>query len=222
MDREIIRAYLLQDVIRLGFTPASIKDQKNWLLQYGYSLKDFWEVNEYPKAPRESSGALCAVINSSKVNLKYDYAIENINKFNINFLHIPNEEDNFLIWTHDLDRQYFIFPNQKFLNELNVRKGAIRESIDNDIKKDIGAVIDTLLIHPTPHQHILSPIKDHEIRIGGGMINPFQYLFHLRIQLCPIEDKKEAERSRLIGLFQNAITNNVDVSISELMKVPIL
>jgi hypothetical protein len=174
MDNEIIRAYLLQDVIRLGFTPASTKDQKNWLFQYGNSLKDFWEVESHTSAPKEHSGALYAAINSSEViNLKYDYAIENINKFNINFLHIPIGKDNFLIWTHDLDGQYFTFPNQKFLSKLNDRKRAIRESSDEDIE----AVIDTLLVHPTPYQHIQSPIDKHEIRIGGGLTNPFLYLF---------------------------------------------
>ena len=52
-------------------------------------------------------------------------------------------------------------------------------------------------------------------------------LVHLRIQLCPILERRVAEKARLIDLFEVAIKNNsaavknsAVVKISDLMKVP--
>ena len=56
--------------------------------------------------------------------------------------------------------------------------------------------------------------------MGGGITNPFLYLFHLRIQLCPISDRRKAEKARLIDLFEVAIKNNAIVTAFDLMKVP--
>ena len=58
---------------------------------------------------------------------------------------------------------------------------------------------------------------NHDIRIGGGITNPFLYLFHLRIQLCPIPDTRSKERQRLFDLFENAIKKNTNLQIAELM-----
>jgi len=214
MDNKIIRAYLLQEVIRLGFSPSSTKDKKKWLLQYGNSLKLFWDTENYPPAPSMNGNVLSATINSSEaVKTLYEYAIESADKFAVRLIHSPNTN---LMWTHDMDGGYFCFPNQLFLSMQELRTAAIEKMTEDDLK----SIVDTLLIHPTPHQHIESPIDNHDIRIGGGITNPFLYLFHLRIQLCPIPDRRDAERGRLIDLFDYAIRNNTAFTIPDLMAAP--
>lgn len=93
------------------------------------------------------------------------------------------------MWCHDFDGNYFIFPNQTFLTIYNQRNNASRNMDDSDIE----AVIDSLLLHPTPHQHVESPLANHDIRVGGGLVNPFLYLFCLRIQFCPFGQMRQAE-----------------------------
>lgn len=214
MEHSIIQAYIFQDIIRLGFSPSSDKDRKLWLRQYSQSLKAFWEIDSYPALPSERNKILSATINSSLViGAEYEYAIESMDKFTVSLIHTPNSQ---LMWTHDMDGKYFTFPCQTFLTEHNQRNQKIQAMTENDI----GRVIDSLLLHPTPHQHIVSPMNDHEIRIGGGIFNPFQYLFHLRIQLCPIAGRKLAERNRLIELFDSAIRNDKQITANDLMQIP--
>jgi hypothetical protein len=82
-------------------------------------------------------------------------------------------------------------------------------------------VIDGLILHPCAHQHIAHPVDNHEIRFGGGITNPYLYLFHLRYQLCPLEDRRNRERVRLTDLFFNAINENrLAISANELMTIP--
>jgi hypothetical protein len=217
MDKEIVRAYLWQDIIRLGFSPSKTKDQKSWLLQYGRSLKEFWEVN-YPKPPAQSGSFISATIDTSiSIGMTYEYAIESTQKFTVRLMYAPPEENRELMWIHDLDeRLYFSFPIQTFLTNHNKRNPAVQKMTLNDI----GEVVDSLIMHPTPHQHIESPLDNHDIRVGGGLLNPFLYLFHLRIQLCPDTDRRMAERERLISLFDTAIRENSVIAPSELMKIP--
>lgn len=214
MDHSIIQAYIFQDIIRLGFSPSSDKDRKLWLRQYGQSLNKFWEIDSYPAQPSESNKIISATINSPlDIGAVYEYAIEIMDKFTVSLIHTVNSQ---LMWSHDMDGKYFTFPYQTFLTAHKLHKSAIKKMTDDDI----GRVIDSLLVHPTPHQHIESPIDNHEIRIGGGIFNPFQYLFHLRIQLCPIADRRLAERDRLIELFDKAIRNDKQISANELMQIP--
>lgn len=218
MNKDIIRAYLWQDIIRLGFSPAGTKDQKSWLHQYGQSLRAFWEIMEYPIAPSQKKKGISATINSSiYIGMTYEYCIEDDQKFVVSLMHAPFEGSRGLMWKHDMDGKYFSFPNQQLLND---RKGerniAAREMQTQDIKD----VIDTLIMHPTPHQHIESPLEDNNIRIGGALMNPYLYLFHLRVQFCPDNRRREAERERLVSLFDTAIKANSKIAPNELMKIP--
>ena len=192
------------------------KSKKNWLLQYSLSLKAFWEIDDYPPAPGFRGKSLTAIINSSEhVQVAYEYAIERVDKFTVNFMHLLND---WLIWTHDMDGGYFCFPYQSFLS--SHKEYDLNWAIQKMEREDLESIVDTLLVHPMPHQHIKSPIDDHEIRMGGGITNPFLYLFHLRIQLCPISERRETEKARLIDLFEVAIKNSAAVNVFELMKVP--
>jgi len=213
MDSEIIQAYLWQEIIRMGFSPSSDKDKKSWLIQYGRSLKDFWEVANYPKPPTADNGNFKGSLDgASNLGLMLEYSISQSSKFAVEFLYnLKNQFE--LMWVHDVDDQYFNFPNTLFLTEHNKRKIALREFKQNDIE----SVIDGLLCHPVVHQHIESPIDTHEIRIGSGIDNAFLFLFQLRYQLCPFPEKRTLERDRLINLFQNAIAKKDKIAINQLM-----
>ena len=213
MTKEIVRAYLWQDIIRLGFLPSGAKKQKNWLLQYGQSLKKFWEVENYPAEPSQPGNCLSATIDSANsIGVVYEYAIVDSQNFTVRLM-CPGRK---LMWTHDMDEDYFSFPNQIFLSNHNQRNPAVQDMNSDDIR----AVIDSLIMHPTPHQHIESPLDNHDIRVGGGLQNPFLYLFHLRVQLCPDNDRRSAEKERLIALFDTKIRENTVISPNELMKIP--
>ncbi len=217
MDKHIVQAYIWQDIVRLGFSPSGTKNWKKWLRLYAWSLKEFWEVDCYPKAPSQSGNRLCADIDCSEaIGMTFEYAVEHDDKFTVRLMYSPPREQGGLLWVHDMDGRYFSFPNQEFLTFHKRRNQALQ--IMNP--EHIGEVVDSLIIHPTPHQHIESPLENHDIRIGGGLMNPFLYLFHLRVQFCPDIRRRMAEKERLVALFDQAIRDNSEIAPSELMKIP--
>ncbi len=215
MDKEIIRAYLWQEVIRLGFCPSGEKEQKKWLKQYFENLKDFLELDSYPAPPKSNSRIEFSY--SIPIDLDIQCSITKTDKFLVTFLYLPLSAKPGLMWSHDVDGQFFTFPTQVFLNHHNKRKQVLKDFSD----KDMEVILDGLIFHPAVHQHIGSPIDNHEIRIGGGIGNAFLFLFHLRYQFCPNDDKKEAEKKRLARLFADAIKEKSELlPINRLMAQP--
>jgi hypothetical protein len=211
MDNDIIQTYLWHDVIKLGFSPSGKKKMKEWLLMYGRSLYKFWELDVYPPNPK-SNGVIKAELSSSQqIEMIINYSITDRSKFSVQFLHIDNKRE--LMWTHDVDGKYFAFPEQSL--SLKYKKKT-KKIISN---KHVEKVVDGLIIHPRVHQHIECPINHHEIRIGGGIYNPFVFLFHLRYQLCPIKQKREEEKKRIIELFTNAIKNDSTITANDLLPI---
>lgn len=211
MDKDIIQAYLWRNIIRLGFSPIGDKDRQSWLYMYGKSLKDFWEVDEYPPNPQIRCNGVITAELTSKIDILIDYSITDISNFTVRFLHISNTRE--LMWTHDVDSKYFSFPEQAFLTNHNNRNRAI----ENMTSEHIEGVIDALLLHPKAHQHIESPINNHKIRIGGGILNTFVFLFHLRYQLCPDKTRRDKEKERLINLFESTVKSNTPVTANKLL-----
>ena len=113
-------------------------------------------------------------------------------------------------------RFIFFFPEQSFLTKYDKSKEAKKKMNS----RYIADVLDGLIFHPRTHLHIKSPIDKHEIRIGGGIDNPFLYLFHLRYQLCPIKEKRVAEKERLIALFETAVKNDKFGAANKLLAQP--
>ncbi len=208
MDNNIIQAYFWNEIIRLGFSPASDKEKKVWLRLYGKSLKEFWEVEQYPS--KNESNPM--IIYHSNINLEYKFNhIYNIENYEIQLYYLTDSLE--LMWTHDVDSHvYFSFPEKSLLNKYNKLRKAKRSLSIHHIEK----VLDGLIFHPAIHQHIQSPIDKHEIRIGGGIYNPFVYLFHLRFQLCPSIEKRNEEKRRLVELFKDAISKNRNIPPNEL------
>ena len=114
MDKQVIRAYLWQAVIRLGFCPASTKDQQGWLYQYGQSIKDFWETS-YPKPPRLENGRITAMIDCTDIlKLSVTYQVDSAYKFNVHFQYSYTLDNNQFIWIHDVDGNFFLLPSTTF------------------------------------------------------------------------------------------------------------
>ena len=171
----------------------------------------------YPKAPSQTDKVISATIDSSiSIGMSYEYFIEDDQKFGVMLMYAPPQKNRGLMWEHHMDGQYFSFPSQTFLTNYNQQPQAIQKMRASDI----GDVIDSLIMHPTPHQHIKSPLNNHYIRVGGGLMNPFLYLFHLRVQLCPDNERRQSERNRLISLFDTAIKEKSTIAPNELMKIP--
>jgi len=211
MDNDIIQAYLWQEIIRLGFSPAGDKDKKNWLRMYGRSLKDFWEIDDYPPTPKSNGTITTELTCTASLNIALSYSITNITKFAVTFS--PFSDRSNKLWVHDVDgSSYFFFPERSLLTKYKKGKAAIKKISVKHIEK----VLDGLIFHPMAHQHINTDF--HEIRIGGGINNPFLYLFHLRYQLCPDETRRNEERERLFNLFESAIkTKKKLVTANELL-----
>ncbi len=203
MDNEIIQAYLWQKIIKLGFSPKN-NAYGSWLSQYNKTLPDFWQTDQYPKISKDKN-AYQIKIYFDQINLRFEFNITSIKKFGMRS-YISDKFN--LLWIYHTDHQYFAFPVQSILNKLGEEKQVIPETSAQHIEK----VLDGLIFHPRTHYHIESPIDNHTIRIGGGLDNPFVFLFHLRYQLCPDKQTRKEEKGRLVTLFNSAIknkTNNV-------------
>jgi hypothetical protein len=224
MTPDIIRAFLWRDVIRLGFSPKGDKNKSSWLKQYNQSLRSFWGIDYYPPVPSKIEGGYLSTIDClAPINIAYEYVVYFSNKFLIRMM---NPLSN-LLWVHDYDDSHYSFlqDEQIFLcyqqNE-KMQKVKRADVIKEFNRNGLEDVIHSLLTHPTPHQHIESPIKNHIIRIGGGIINPFLYLFHLRFQFCLDENRRKEEFNRLVELFETAIRkdNSIPIPVNDLMQIP--
>ena len=194
MNKEIQLAYIWKRVILLAFCPSGDREVFDWISCYSRSVKEFWEVSEYPNQDKFKLS-----VYNSLIPINYDFSFENLRKFIVNFYYPHNANKDF-IWMHDVDKTYFI-PEQFILTHDNHMNKHLRTIKEDDLK----IVLEGLLFHPAAHQHIEEPLTEHKIRIGGGIHNPFQFLFHLRFQLCLVDEKREEEKNRLNELILKAI-----------------
>ncbi len=216
MGNDIVKAYIWNEIIRLGFSPSGQKEQKKWLYQFTKGLMAFWDLSSMLELPKYRGVNVSATIDVADIS--FEYSIEAVKKFCIRIMYTDSSIMKGVMWTHDLDGvNYFLFPKQQLLIELASCNTALKSMEEMDVE----TVVNSLITHPTPHQHIESPIDDHEIRIGGGIENPFLYLFCMRYQLCPDNSVRKAEKKRLTSLFYNAIRNkDAKIPFSNLMAMP--
>ncbi|OPY85677.1 MAG: hypothetical protein A4E65_00073 [Syntrophorhabdus sp. PtaU1.Bin153] len=208
--RDLHRTRLWETIIRLGFTPVG--READWLHQYSRSLGTFWECDQV-KPPSKKGVRVKGVIDCVPLNLLLEYEIGSAERFSIRFLCAPPLQEKDRMWTHDVDHQHFSLRTRWFnlAKAKKVKKNRLTED-------DVREILSGLLVHPAVHQHLVSPIDNHNIRIGGGIDNPFLFLFHLRYQLCPDIDKRNRELTRLVTLFYRALTKNGIVTANELMN----
>lgn len=212
MDKDVIRSYLWEDVFRLGFSVDDGKNRKVWIKSFLGSLREFWGISEHQEGPSEKDGKIIGRIDNSHFNLWLSFELSDNGHLHIEFGHIDGR-----VLFHHSDPIYFTPPLNKVL-DMTQRNVAVGESES----ADIIAVLNSCIFHPREHLHIAAPEFDHQVRIGGGIINPFLYLFHLRYQLCPISQIREAEKGRLLELFNGAITTNSSISAKDLMAQPVM
>lgn len=207
MARDLIRAYLAEEVIQLAFRPVSTNDKAKWLALYHKSLAGFWEIGYVPTPPTRSKDVLAGAIPQSPAAVSFDYRIADDLKFSLALLHESTGPGSELLWTHESDPTYYDFPHRRVLTELKRRSQALNNRSWNET--DIETVVDGLICHPRVHIHIDNPMLDHSLRVGMGQGNPFLFLFHLRYQACAIDETRCREKRRLCGLFSGAIQKKV-------------
>lgn len=215
----IRRAYIWDRIIQLGFTPRAPKDQCSWILLFRQNLPSFWGIENQPVHGVKHSATEIRITYpgiTHNDDLEFECRISNGSQFSVEI--VLGET---LWWVHDYDSRYYS-PSSDLFSPFILRQTRGTPSIANTFKRiDIDAVIDGLILHPCAHQHIRHPVNEHLIRFGGGITNPYVYLFHLRYQLCPDQDLRDRERLRLTELFFNAINDNQPtISANELMAIP--
>lgn len=210
MDKDVIRSYLWEDVFRLGFSIDDAKSRKRWLKSFLGSLREFCGFSEHQEGPSVKDGKIIGRIDNSHYNLWVYFELSDNGHLHIEFGHIDGR-----VLFHHSDPIYFSPPLNKILDKA-LRNVAVGKSD----RKDIAEVLDGCIFHPREHLHIAAPEFDHQVRIGGGITNPFLYLFHLRYQLCPISQRREAEKKRLLELFSGAIKTNSSISANDMMAQP--
>ncbi|MGI9278543.1 MAG: hypothetical protein ACR2PX_02810 [Endozoicomonas sp.] len=211
------RAYLYQAVIELLFSPSTEKERKQWIHAFLGSLVSFWQT--YTLNPYTiKNGQYEITPNLLGIECFCSCDIRENNYFAIQFTVFKDGLNEPFTWAHHVDPRYFRVPLKAFLGEHNsVKTKALAEADE----EDIAAILDTLVFHPCEHIHMESCIPDHEIRFGGGISNPFQYLFHLRYQFCPIPKVREAEKQRLKDLVYRALqSKSRSIDIKTLMEIP--
>lgn len=222
IDNDIIRGHIWQKILLLAFHPSGQKDQAKWLYLYTQSLKDYWEIS-YQDNPKNIKNNFSAKLSCSLPSISINYNIEDIDKFAFTFNYQTGGQKVFE-WIHDVDGKYFSLPTHKLLTHHKTE----HESLKHTNKEYLKSVTDAILFHPKVHMHIEHPsynynkeiLPQHDVRISGGIDNPFLFLFHLRYQLCCKSKKREDEKERLIDLFLNAIKNKKSsIPTNELMGI---
>ena len=146
----------------------------------------------------------------SFLNLKCSHFIESESKYEFSFVHDSSDRPH---WKIHVDPQFY-------------SKASLQTPVDNyprqqmdELRSDVAAVLNGMIFHPRCHTHLENlgikhvqlnqekgGLELHEIRIGGGIENPYVFLFHIRYQFCLVHtDVRQDERLRLIDLFENAI-----------------
>jgi hypothetical protein len=213
----IRRAFIWNKIIQLAFLPQSEIDQKSWIRLFKQNLLTFWGFENQPVSDiRHSTTNIRITYPGITHNdeMIFDCKISSSSQFSVNVLYGQD-----LWWIHDYNSNFFVPSPNIFLPV--ILKHSREDVFQINQRNDIEDVIDGLILHPCAHQHIAHPVDNHEIRFGGGITNPYLYLFHLRYQLCPLEDRRNRERVRLTDLFFNAINENrLAISANELMTIP--
>jgi hypothetical protein len=203
------RAIVWDTIERIAFRP---NPPASWLGVYARTLHKLWgKPAIYNRFGPDAEFIV------TFLNLKCRHSIETVSKYEISFVH------NFSGCTHwktHLDPEFH-------------SKASLQTPVDSyprqqmdELHRDVDAVLKGMIFHPRCHTHLedlgirhvqldqgKGGLKSHEIRIGGGIENPYVFLFHLRYQFCLVhKDVRRDERQRLIDLFERSIRNNQNVN----------
>ena len=202
MNDNIRRAIVWDTIERLAFRP---NPPATWLSVYAKTLHSLWDLD--PIWDRLSMNDEFII---RFLNLKCKHKIESASKFEFSFVHDS---------TNCLHLKIHIDP--KYLSRASLKAPAGNYPLQQmrKLNQDVQDVLDGMLFHPRCHVHLedlgvrhlqldqdSGGLSSHEARIGGGIENPYVFLFHLRYQFCLVSDQvRQNERRRLIDFFETAI-----------------
>lgn len=211
------RAIIWDTIERIAFRPNSNNDRSTWLAVYARTLHKLWGTDSI----RNHFGSN-DIFNIPFLNLKCDYTIDNAKKYSVS---LQDSSTCRSYWQNDIDPDYLSKASLHFSSDQYPSQQRAH------LQRDIEVVLDGMLFHPRCHTHLedigvrhvqldqgRDGLSSHEVRVSGGIENPYVFLFHLRYQFCLVADLvRRIERQRLINLFDAAIRdNNSAVSASDL------
>jgi len=213
MDDGLKYTYLWHEIIRMAFTPT--RDYGKWILKwfkyYLYGICEFLELGDNYSYNVEKE-TLCSKIFIPFLKLHLDIKLKIEEKWDNIYLIFCEKKEGVdqtnHLWAHDIGQDYFCVSSLPLLSEIEKICSYRGKVMMNYADRDLERILEAAIFHPKAHQHIHTPVDNHDIRIGGGFCNPFQYLFHLRYQLCIIQDKRKSEENRLFRLFNSALRKN--------------
>jgi len=214
MNESNRRAIVWREIERLAFRP---RKPQTWLGVYGRSFQSVWEEPPIVRfdANREFDIPFFKLICS--------YSIENADKYSVTF---KDSSTDIGVW------QIHVDPNYHSNSSLLAGLGKYPTQHRSDLIHDIEKVLESMLFHPRCHSHLedagvthvqLSQngggLSSHEVRLGGGIENPYVFLFHIRYQFCLVSSEvRDQEKDRLISLFEANIRSKSSVNACELFK----
>jgi hypothetical protein len=221
-----IKTVLHYQILNICFNPINDKELFGWLTIFINQLGPFWQLDDFPGKRYKGCEKykFHAEFTSDALDIECKIKVDNLFEFSVEILHL-NEGKKDLILRHEAHPKH----GSDFLLPHTVEKNERIEALRNVNSDHIADVVDYMLLHPYVHTHIKGPVTpENHIRLGGGISNALQYLFHLRYQLCPEEIRqpktgpdRHPERSRLIALLEGAIgTDKTTISPTELMCSP--
>lgn len=214
---EAKRRAIVWDLIeQLAFRPWKKKDW--WLRRYSNQLNNLLQLQ-----PIWIKGGSQGCFQIAELEIACEYKIESENTYIASFKKTEKK-----IWSVHADAAYLSKA------ALHVAEATYpEEEIDTHLRSDIANVLEGMLFHPRNHSHLsefdistaedIEPgcggLKGEEIRITGAAYNGFIFLYHIAYQLCVVsKEAREAEKARLIDLFENAIRNNQNVNAGALFN----
>lgn len=117
-----------------------------------------------------------------------------------------------LLWDHHVDPKY------RTLHSKSIIQSHWTQVQKNLKISQIKSVLEDLLLHPEVHQHFVVPELNHEVRLGGGINNVYQFLIHLRMQLLQDTNSRQNE----IDSMANAIFNHLNANSINVIDQKIL
>ena len=201
-------AWLWNECLRLAFCPSGTKEENAWLFRFVHGVMRFSQcgarvVRPKPKEKWRIEGHTCLL------DVKFAWEKDpNGYGYKYSFEFYTMQSNHVVIWIQEHDPKY---SSVRWPHLISNRR------MEPAKDEEVAAVLDGMVFHPAVHQHVQSPIGEHEIRLGCGIDNPFLMLFNLWFQLCPDESTRDPERRRLVTLFRARLSNrNAHISPSEL------
>ena len=219
MNEKERRAIVWDTIERIAFRPSSDNDCSTWLGVYARTLHKLWGMESMWNR-LGSNGTFDIPF----LDLKCDYTIENAEKYSVS---LQDSSASRSYWQNDIDSEYLSKAS------LHSASGRYPHQQRAHLQRDIEAVLNGMIFHPRCHAHLEDlevrhvqldqdscGLSSHEVRIGGGIENPYVFLFHLRYQFCLVADQvRQTERRRLIDVFKDAIQrNSLTVNARELFS----